>query len=313
MVSLATRGVRKWMMAVGMVGALTLPACSSSEEGKSAPSNNTPVDVPPDLSPMGGDRPIVPYVPESYRSSVPVPLVILLHGYGASGVLQELLFQYKLLSEEKGFVYLNPEGNFDASGKRFWNAFDACCNFYGSSVDDVGYIMSLVTEAKKRFAIDPARVFVIGHSNGGYMTHRMACDHPEVFASAVSLAGSIDPAKCNPSEPISVLQVHGTEDKDVVFTGGSTKGAAYPGAVSTVEVWAKHNGCSLAPDTSSPARDLSPDISGAETKVSKYTGCKPGGDVELWTMEGEGHVPAVAYGLGAAMLDFLYQHPKPAR
>lgn len=81
--------------------ALLLAACSSSEPSP-APLEEEPVD----LSPLGGDRPVEPYVPASYKPGTPAPLVILLHGFGASGLLQELVFRLREVSEARGFVYL---------------------------------------------------------------------------------------------------------------------------------------------------------------------------------------------------------------
>ena len=46
------------------------------------------------------------------------------------------------------------------------------------------------------------------------MAHRMACDHADAIAAIVSIAGAtfLNPDDCAPSEPVSVLQVHGTND-----------------------------------------------------------------------------------------------------
>jgi polyhydroxybutyrate depolymerase len=284
-------------------------ACSSAEP--SEPDAIQPID----LSPLGGDRPVDPYVPASYKPGTPTPLVILLHGFGAAGVLQELVYRLKPVAEERGFLYLAPDGTENSESKRFWNATDACCDFEGSGVDDVAYLRGLIDEAKKRFTVDPKRVFVTGHSNGGFMSFRMACDQADVVAAIASLAGSTwkDPSKCSPSEPVSVLAIHGTADEDVLYEGEATtpEYAGYPGAKATIAEWAERAGCDPTPDTTAPPIDISEKIAGAETSITRYKDCQPGGAAELWTMEGEGHIPATGEDFGASIIDFFYAHPKP--
>jgi polyhydroxybutyrate depolymerase len=285
-------------------------ACSSAEPA------STPIveEEPIDLSPLGGDRPVEPYVPASYRPGTPAPLIILLHGFGASGLLQELVFRLREVSDDRGFLYLMPDGTLDQDDRRFWNATDACCNLYGSEVDDVAYLRGLIDEAKERFSVDPKRVYLVGHSNGGYMAHRMACDEAGVIAAVASLAGStwLDPAKCKPSEPVSVLQIHGTEDTAVLYEGESVIGEiGYPGAEATVARWAELNGCNPTPDTSAAPIDFSPDVGGPETTITRYAGCENGSQSELWAMVGERHVPGLNETFSPAIVDFLFDHPKP--
>jgi polyhydroxybutyrate depolymerase len=292
---------------------LLLAACSSAEP---APAPLAPLEQEPiDLSPLGGDRPVDPYVPASYKPETPAPLVILLHGFGASGLLQELVFRLREVSEERGFLYLMPDGTLDPDGKRFWNATDACCNQFGSEVDDVAYLRGLIAEAKERFSVDPKRVYLVGHSNGGFMAHRMACDEAGAIAAVASLAGStwLDPAKCKPSEPVAALQIHGTEDTSVLFEGESTAaGIGYPGAVETTARWAELNGCDPTPDESAAPVDFSPDVDGPETTITRFTaGCDGASSAELWTMVGERHVPGLSESFSPAIVDFFLDHAKP--
>ena len=293
-----------------LVAALGIAGCSSAESTP-APAAEEPVD----LSPLGGDRPVEPYVPASYRPGTPAPLVLLLHGFGASGLLQELVFRLREVSEDRGFVYLMPDGTLNQDGRRFWNATDACCNFYGSDVDDVAYLRGLIEEAKGRFSIDSKRVYLVGHSNGGFMAHRMACDEAGLVAAIASLAGStwLDPALCKPSEAVSVLQIHGTEDTSVLYEGeGVAGGIGYPSAEETVARWAKQNGCDPTPDTSTPAVDFSPDVDGPETVITRYAaGCEGQSGAELWAMVGERHVPGLSESFSPAVVDFLFDHAKP--
>lgn len=264
---------------------------------------------------IGGDRPVTMHISSKYDPAKPAPLMILLHGYGASSVVQEdLYFKLKAQADARGYVYGVADGTVDSSGKKFWNATDACCNFGGSSVDDSAYLSGVVDEIKAAYNIDPKRVYFVGHSNGAFMSYRMACDHADQIAAIVSLAGATfkDDSKCNPSEPVAVAQIHGDMDETIAYAGGDFGGVVfYPGAEETVADWAAHDGCD-ATSTDGPAKDLDTGLAGAETTTKIFaTGCKPGGHVELWTITGGKHVPSVSDEFRSDVFDFLDAHPKP--
>lgn len=262
---------------------------------------------------VGGDRPVTVHVPPGLDPAQPAPLVLLLHGFGASGLVQEFIFRLEPLADERGFLYAHPDGTVGADDRRFWNATDACCDFGMTGVDDVAYLTGLVEEIGKHHPVDPKRVYFVGHSNGGYMSHRMACDRAEMVAAIGSLAGAtwLDPSKCAPSEPVAALQIHGTADDTVLYEGENMGGFGYPSAAGTVEAWAKLDGCTLSPEAGA-AMDLDATIAGEETSVAKYaTGCKPGGAAELWTITGGGHVPGLGTEFAPRLVDWLLAHAKP--
>jgi polyhydroxybutyrate depolymerase len=262
---------------------------------------------------VGGDRPVTVYVPAGVDPAKPSPLFILLHGYGASGFVQELLFQLRPQADAHGFLYAFPDGTVDGGGKRFWNATDACCNFDGSTVDDVAYLSGLVDEIGQHYKVDPKRVYFLGHSNGGFMSHRLACDRADLVAGVASLAGAtwLDPTMCNPSKPIAVLQIHGTADDTVLYGGEEIAGVGYPGAVATTEAWAQKNGCAMTSEAG-VAIDIEATNDGPETSVSRYeSGCQPGGAAELWTIEGGTHVPGLGPEFAPKVVEWLLAHPKP--
>jgi polyhydroxybutyrate depolymerase len=275
---------------------------------------------PPPPTVFGGDRPVTLHVPPQYDPSEPMPLVVVLHGYAASGAVQELYFELTPQADSIGFLYLHPDGSKDAQGSRYWNATDACCDFARSGVDDSAYLIGLVHEVQDAYNVDPKRIYFVGHSNGGFMAHRMACDHADTIAAIVSLAGAmpLDSSLCTPDEPVSALQIHGTADAVIAYDGGTTassvnpNGAEYPGAMTTIEAWAALDGCALDHDDASPPLDLDSSIAGNETTASIYAeGCAPGGHAELWTIEGGGHIPALSPSFAPLVVQFLMAHPKP--
>jgi polyhydroxybutyrate depolymerase len=261
--------------------------------------------------PIGGDRPVVVHAPPSYDPSRPAPLLLLLHGYSASGALQELYLDLGTEAAARGYVFAHPNGTTDKTGLEFWNATDACCNFFDSKVDDSAYLAKVIAEIRQAFNVDGKRIYLMGHSNGGFMSHRMACEHADVIASNATLAGSQfeDQSLCTPSAAVSALVMHGTLDPVILYGGGNLFGHAYPSALATAEDWASHDGCPSAP-TSAANLDLTL-VPGAETKVTRWSGCHNGTSVEHWRIDGATHVPLFKASFKAALFDFFDAHPKP--
>ncbi|NNE44516.1 MAG: T9SS type A sorting domain-containing protein, partial [Gemmatimonadetes bacterium] len=264
-----------------------------------------------DISVDLGRGPVNVNVPAGYDPGVPAPLVILLHGFTSSGAGTEAYLQFTPLSEEFGFLFAHPDGTVNGTGQRFWNATPACCGF-GSTVDDSGYLRSLVDEIKIQLNVDPDRVWFAGHSNGGFMSYRMACDHADAVAAIASFAGATydDPLDCAPTNPVHVLQLHGTNDATILYNGGNLVGNPYPGAVQSAETWATYNGCTLVTDTSLPPLDMVATIAGAETSVTRYIDGCSGAEAELWTSAGGGHVPTISATFSRSIIEWFYAHPR---
>ena len=288
-------------------GSLSL-GCSGGDAEPSGAGGSAPAAEPE----FGDDRPVSVRVPSGYDAASPAPLVILLHGFGASGFLQDVIFRISTTADAKGYFFAAPDGTVDEDGSRFWNATDACCNFHGSDVDDVAYLTKLVHDIEAAYSIDPKRIYFVGHSNGGFMSHRLACDAATDVAAIVSVAGAVyaDPAKCNPAQPVAVLQIHGTNDGSVAYEGSSGV-ISQPGALATVTTWAGKNGCGAAPTELPGSLDLEGSIAGTETDVTRFEGCEPGGAAELWTIPGGTHVPNFVPEFPDLVWDFFAAHPKP--
>jgi polyhydroxybutyrate depolymerase len=293
----------------------------------SAPAS-TPIEPtasPSDDLVVGGDRPVTVHVPASYSAATPAPLLIMLHGYGSSGREHEGYFHLGSAADARGVIYAHPDGTMDSDGDRFWNATDACCDFSQTGVADADYLSALVASIVAAVNVDPKRIYFIGHSNGGFMSYRMACDHADLVAGIVSLAGTTfaEPADCRPSEPVTILQIHGTADDVIAYDGGRITGIGasgvpmdpYPGALDTVTSWATYDGCSEAASDRPGSVDVDANIDGAdgpaESTIKAATGCQGGGHVELWTIPVGRHDPDISAAFADEVLDFLLAHPKP--
>jgi len=290
--------------------------CGKSPEPPAAPDPGieaAPVASNPDLV---GNRPYLLGPAPDASPAEPAPLFVVLHGYGAPS--ESLVESLGIVSRarSRGFVYAVPDGTEDPRGLRFWNASTACCNFFDSEVDDVAYVAAVIEDAVKRRNVDPNRVYVVGHSNGGFMGLRLACELSDRIAGVASIAGAGgESAKsCKPSSPVAVLQIHGDQDWHVPFGGGRVlrreSGGTHPSAAETVARWGRLNGCDSQPARVGE-RDLEAAIPGDETIVERYTGCQ-GGAAELWSVRGGDHFVAQSRRGFDAIYEFLMAHPGKA-
>jgi poly(3-hydroxybutyrate) depolymerase len=274
-------------------------------------------------------RPVKLYVPSTYDAQTPVTLVILLHGYSDSGITTEDYLKFQPLAESRGFLYCYPDGMIDAIGNQGWNSVfendtDAsAARFY--NVDDVAFLRDLIQEIGRQFALDRKRVYLIGHSNGGQMTYRLACESADLIAGIVSLAGlrPLDYGHCQPSEPVNVLHIHGTADAVYAYWGGAFTNPpwpwnsyAYPGVVLNLQNWAGYNGARDPVTDPGPSLNLDLAVAGLDSVITRYTTCPPGGAVELWTINGGSHVPTFYNGTSSSefaprVIDWLFARPKP--
>ena len=252
------------------------------------------------------------YSPSDYDAGNPYPLVILLHGFNTPGFVQNAYLQTSNSVDEKQFVFLLPEGLTNPNGAQFWNGTPACCDGFGSGVDDVGYLRGLIAEASEQYNIDARRVYVMGHSNGGFMSYRMACEASDVVTAIASLAGATfaTEAECTPDEPVSVLQIHGTDDSTILYDGGANGGGRYPSALDSVRRHAQVAGCNLDAPSLLPGLDILL-ADGNDTEALRFEdGCANGIEAELWTLPGAPHIPGVSPDFSPAILDWLFRQSK---
>jgi polyhydroxybutyrate depolymerase len=259
------------------------------------------------------DRPYRLVVPTGYDGGSAVPFVVLLHGYTADGVTQDVYFQMSQLAQARTFILATPDGLRDSTFYRYWNATDFCCGSVGTQkTDDVFYLTAIMNEVRLKYRIDPKRVFFVGHSNGGFMSHRMACERSDRIAAIFSLAGAQaeDISLCQPTEKVSVVEAHGDADAVISYNGWAGN---YPSAHETVGEWGLLDGCSQTLVSAGADLDVVRDtqLPGAETMREKITGCATGIGVELWTIRGGSHVPDFTNAWAPAIYDFLMAHPKP--
>lgn len=289
-----------------LLSCLTVVACSEP----APPEPVVPVEptLPSDADLLVA-RPFQVVTPPSYDGGTPLPLLMALHGYGNTGAGLDGQFDLTRLAASHKFLLVTPNAMPDARGSRSWRPFAVA-----QSPFDREYLRAVLASVKANYAVDPARVFVFGYSQGGHMAHRMGCDAADQVAAFVSLAGqaATDPSACLPVRKISALQVHGTDDEAIGYNGDVTPpiDPRVPSAHQTIAVWGRVNGCgALLPTTRT--LDLSTQVDGDETTIEAYADCPTGIEVELWTMNGVAHWPAPQPSFMAQLYSFFVLHPRP--
>jgi polyhydroxybutyrate depolymerase len=131
-----------------------------------------------------------------------------------------------------------------------------------ANVDDVAFAKAIVADVEKVACIDTKRVYAVGFSMGGGMTHYIGCHAADIFAAVAPTAFDLlgtstaapkgNVADCKPTRPISVLSFRGTGDTLVHYAGGDSAVVSgmpiyFLGAQACWKQWAQINGCTDSP------------------------------------------------------------------
>lgn len=283
-----------------------------------------PIEIPATDQDSGERAPARLYLPLQYQLAAGArwPLVILLHGLTGTADLTDIYFQMRFRVSLRGFILLTPEGTKtpngvrgpkgeDLSGAQFWNATDACCDFGRTGVDDVSYLRELLHSVQDQYRVDPRRIYIIGHSNGGFMANRLACELGEELAGVVSLAGGSFrlESQCRRPTPLSFLQIHAVDDATVAYEHHER----YAGAVDSVSQWRQRNHCEETERQGSD-RDFLILKKGNDTSIRSWSQCDGGTQVEFWTIRNfdyplhNPHIPLMLPAFTDDVLDFLFAH-----
>lgn len=218
-------------------------------------------------------------IQRSYRLYVPVKvslnptLVIMLHGGGGSAVQAERGYGWDSLADTEGFLVAYPDGE-DQS----WNAGSCCARPAASGVDDVGFITAMVAGLQSEFGVPPQRTFATGMSAGALMAYRLACD-TALFAAIAPVAGTIVTPCASPA-PLSVLEIHGTDDQRVRMDGQPGSGGNHVDGLPVADVislFRTADGCGTSSVTTQG------------TVTTDAASCPGGRRVTLITIDGAGH------------------------
>jgi polyhydroxybutyrate depolymerase len=215
-------------------------------------------------------------------------LVLAFHGGGQRAEQMRQISRFDALAEREHFIVAYPE-----AFERSWADGRNGTSAEKQGVDDVAFAKAVVADIARMHAIDRARVFATGLSNGGILAHRLACEAADSFAAVAPVIGAITStvaASCRPSAPVAILGIQGVADPSVRFEGGyvGDRAAGVPllGSRATQELWRSLNGCAPAV-TSTPLPVVVQD--GTLVTRRSYTGCRANADVVWYEISGGGH------------------------
>lgn len=240
------------------------------------------------------------HVPASYDPSTPTPVVFDVHGRTQNASQQMNLSKSIAKSDAAGFIAIYPES---ATSPTAWNSGSCCDPASTGDVDDTGFMTALLDEAEAKLCVDRKRVYMMGMSNGGYESHRIACELADRFAAVGPVAGLLLFSGCAPSRPIPVMMVNGTSDQL----------SQYQYVDEGVAFWRDHNQCSTMTTT----------FTNGDASCVTHGGCAGGADVVLCSIADGGHQwpgGATLPFMGKksdnlmttdALWDFFVAHPHP--
>jgi polyhydroxybutyrate depolymerase len=156
-------------------------------------------------------------VPDGPRR--PRPLILALHGARQSGY--GLQSYTGFTDDAPGYLVAYPN-TLHRNG--FW------------SPGDVPALLALVDAVGRCEPV--TEVYAVGFSNGGLMANALACRAARRIRAIVLVAAGYEGlGRCAPSQPVSVLDIHGASDQVV----------AYRGLRAFVDTWARRDGCAPRP------------------------------------------------------------------
>jgi polyhydroxybutyrate depolymerase len=219
------------------------------------------------------------------------PLLVFLHGAGATAQWADEESGWSTLAEREGFSLAIPEGlrkDLDRPPKfldnpQRWNDGVAGVPFGQPRADDVSYLAAVIDDVLGRAAIDSRRVYVSGFSNGAAMTFRAATELAGRIAAIAPVAGYCWVDDPKPARPIPTLYAIGSLDPLVPVRGGEVRSpwrhryVRRPPISDTLDRWAKAVGCVTPPRTESDDGRM---------RVDTYPGPVP---FRVVTIDGLGH------------------------
>ena len=257
---------------------------------------STNAQVLESISNGGITRTYMYYKPTSWTPNQQLPLLVVLHGLTQTGGGVMDITQFNQLAESNNFIVCYPNG--------LNNAWNANMNVSISTADDIGFIETLVQYFQTNFNTNPQKQYLCGFSNGGFMSHKMACESSECFAAIATVSGNMSDttyANCNPLYKPAVFHIHGTSDAIVPYNGGPSTGVSVD---QTMQKWATFLNCNPTPTSVVMPNPSLTDFS-SPARIS-YSNCT--NPLELIKIIGGGHqwpgISTLVGGAGIINMDF---------
>jgi polyhydroxybutyrate depolymerase len=228
-------------------------------------------------------------LPRGFHKKEKWPLIISLHGYGGNSFIQNYYIRLGRYKNKFGFVFAAPDGIKNEEDKQFWNASNFCCDFDDTQINDVAYVENLIdriANSPEVGRIDLSKIYLIGYSNGAFLTSKIACESDLPIAGIVTISGTSDlrgdnqellnPTllDCSHSRSLKVLHIHGTDDETIRYGGYDNGKTAHVSAEDQIKKWAIHNNCNEKMIKTSRTLNASNFLKGKDTEEYSFNGCR---------------------------------------
>lgn len=227
------------------------------------------------LTSGGHEREARVVLPPGYDPATPTAVMLNFHGFTSNGDQQAVISKMNALAASEGFIVVYPDGVGSPQG---WSAGDCCDRSGAEGVDDVAFVGDLLDELERLVCVDTDRVYSTGLSNGGFLSHRLACELSDRIAGIAPVAGVLGLEGCAPQRPVPVIHFHGTFDTIVPYDGSESLGFA--SVAETIAAWSAINGCDAETEIVYDQGD---------SQCVQQLGCAAGAPVILCTVDEGGH------------------------
>ncbi|NCU05445.1 MAG: phospholipase [Chitinophagaceae bacterium] len=264
----------------------------------------------------GLSRKFVLNLPPAYYDAAGFSLVIAMHGGGGSASQFESTSKLTEKANAAGFVVVYPEGT---GVINTWNAGTCCGSAVTNTINDVKFISMLIDKLVASYKINPKKVYATGHSNGGMMSYRLACElSGKIAAIAANGSTMVVTQSCNPSRAVPVLHMHSKLDQHVVYTGGygnGVSGVYCPPLDSVLNVWSLKNNCAATKQTI---------FSNSNYTLTRWLNCNSNVTIDYYLTNDGGHgwpgglpggpnsdIPSASINANDLLWSFFQQHQLP--
>ncbi len=252
----------------------------SSKDSSKEQTTDTSNSLSLTLSHGGLTREYLLYVPSSYDGNSQFPLLFNFHGYGGTSSSHMYAADMRTLADQKKFLLVYPQGSMDSYGSPHWNS-SLPGGDNKSTADDSGFVEAMITSISSSYQVNATRIYACGYSNGGMMSYFLGGSMSDKIAAIGSVSGTMLDGNPDPASPVPMINIHGTADYVIAYTGGDGAGSIS----SVLTYWAEKNGASSIPAVTNLT-------SGTSTIVEKSLYSDSSGTpwVEHYKVVGGGHV-----------------------
>ena len=221
---------------------------------------------------LGGFRIVVPPVLKENRK---YPLVMILHGHGANP--ENYVGIFERVASSLDAIVCAPYGPYPIPFERGhgYSWFPAPWFFQdllrtGTPTGDRtqrrqeiemqeqsvsrSFVLAAIDHVSSQFPVDPDRVFLMGHSEGGVLAYGLALEHPDLFRGLIVVGARLRPSDATPeilseaAGQVEVMICHSRGDKAMSFDHAKAASETLAGAGIQSKIFPYEGGHGLTPD-----------------------------------------------------------------